>query len=144
MQFTTHSAQETRLIGERLASLLSPGAVVALEGDLGSGKTELVRGYMSRVFPGEIVHSPSFSIVNTYGSGEQYVHHFDFYRLHSPDELFEIGFSEYLESTAVVFIEWADMFPHVIPPHAEHIHMRTAGEESGRIIETTLSQLCPK
>ena len=94
--------------------------VFALEGSLGSGKTELVRGVMDALNPSAIVRSPSFSLVNSYETPNFMVHHFDFYRLNESTELWEIGYDEYINPDAVAFIEWAkicaDQLPATIIP----------------------------
>jgi tRNA threonylcarbamoyladenosine biosynthesis protein TsaE len=109
---------ETRAQGARLAGIARAGQVFVLEGDLGAGKTEFVRGFMAAISPSEKVRSPSFSILNVYESERFPVYHFDFYRLADPSELVEIGFGEYVSGEGVCIIEWGTMFPQVLPPHA--------------------------
>ncbi|MGM0444013.1 MAG: tRNA (adenosine(37)-N6)-threonylcarbamoyltransferase complex ATPase subunit type 1 TsaE [Fibrobacterota bacterium] len=133
MDIETHSPQETRRIGAALVPLLHPGDVIALEGGLGSGKTELIRGFMDAVSPDTVVHSPSFSLVNTYETAQFRVHHFDFYRLSAPEELFEIGFDEYLEENALVFIEWAALFEDALPGSTHIIKWIHAKKDLRRI-----------
>jgi tRNA threonylcarbamoyladenosine biosynthesis protein TsaE len=133
----SHSAEETRLLGKETAYCLSSGDIIALSGGLGSGKTEFVRGVMSVLNPVQIVRSPSFSLVNTYESPQFLLHHFDFYRLSFADELFEVGFDEYVYSEAVCLIEWADMFPEVLPGHTKYIRF-THAYENVRHIESDI------
>lgn len=135
MRIETHSREETQELGKRLAGLLKPGDVIALEGDLGSGKTELVRGVMLALNPSQVVRSPSFSLVNSYNTPNFPVHHFDFYRLHSADDLFEVGYEEYLSPEAVCFIEWAQMFEEALPKGVKIIHFVEASEDV-RVIES--------
>ncbi|MGM0462280.1 MAG: tRNA (adenosine(37)-N6)-threonylcarbamoyltransferase complex ATPase subunit type 1 TsaE [Fibrobacterota bacterium] len=137
MAVVSHSAEETRLLGKKTAHCLSSGDVIALSGGLGSGKTEFVRGVMSALNPVQIVRSPSFSLVNTYESPRFLLHHFDFYRLSFADELFEIGFDEYVYSEAVSLIEWADMFPEVLPDQTKYIRF-TQAYENVRHIESDI------
>jgi tRNA threonylcarbamoyladenosine biosynthesis protein TsaE len=111
----------TRQAGARLAAEAQPGDVFGLEGELGAGKTELVRGFVSSLNPAAPVRSPSFALVYTYETQKFPIHHFDFYRLNDPDELIEIGFDEYLRGDAVCLIEWADLFPEFLPPDARRI-----------------------
>lgn len=115
MIIETNSREETQNLGRKLSKVLSPGMVVALEGDLGVGKTELVRGVMLELNPTAIVRSPSFSLVNSYPTPNFAVNHFDFYRLNMAEELFEIGYDEYISPDSVTFIEWAQMFETALP-----------------------------
>ena len=92
----TKSAAETRALGEKLAGRLQPGDVLLLEGDLGAGKSELTRGIAKGLGVTETVTSPSFTILNVYESGRFPLYHFDWYRLESSEELYELGMDEYL------------------------------------------------
>ncbi|HYD40630.1 MAG TPA: tRNA (adenosine(37)-N6)-threonylcarbamoyltransferase complex ATPase subunit type 1 TsaE [Anaeromyxobacter sp.] len=118
----TRSAAGTRALGRRLGSLLEPGDVVALEGDLGAGKTELVRGACAgaRVPPAE-VSSPSFAIVATY-RGRIPVHHADLYRIGDEDELYATGFGDLVGGEGALLVEWADRVPGALP--AERLTIR--------------------
>jgi tRNA threonylcarbamoyladenosine biosynthesis protein TsaE len=132
----THSSAETRALGRRLGTLLAPGDVVALEGDLGAGKTELVRGTCAgvRVPPAE-VSSPSFAIVATY-RGRIPVHHADLYRIGDEDELYGTGFGDLVGGEGALLVEWADRIPGALP--AERLTIRLAHhprEPSARRIE---------
>lgn len=132
--YTSSSSEETQQLGAVFAQKLSGGMIIALEGDLGSGKTELVRGVMHALNSAVCVHSPSYSLVNTYVAGDLVVHHFDFYRLNSVDELFEIGFEEYITDDAVLFIEWASLFPKVLPSTTKLVTFSTTSENGRKII----------
>lgn len=134
-RYETFSSEETQLLGRKLVSQVAPGDVVALEGGLGSGKTELVRGFMKELNPKAIVRSPSFSLVNTYECDLFPVSHFDFYRLNSPDELFEIGYEEYINPDTVCLIEWAQMFEESLPSNTKFIKFVEA-EGDRRVIES--------
>jgi tRNA threonylcarbamoyladenosine biosynthesis protein TsaE len=114
-EIVSHSVEETRQAGARLAKTAASGDVYALVGELGSGKTEFARGFVEALCGPAAVRSPTFSIVNIHESPDFPVYHFDFYRLKSKEELVEIGFYEYVRSNGVVLIEWADMFPDVLP-----------------------------
>ena len=120
----SRSAAATRALGRRLGALLRPGDVVALEGDLGAGKTELVRGACAgaRVSPGE-VSSPSFAIVATY-RGRLPVHHADLYRIADEDELYGTGFGDLVGGEGALLVEWADRIPGALP--AERLVIRLA------------------
>ena len=96
MQITTHSADETQALGTKLAKRLQPGDVIAFFGDLGAGKTALTRGIAQGLGITDIVTSPTYTIVNEYLTGRLPLFHFDMYRLGSSDELFDIGWEDYL------------------------------------------------
>ncbi len=134
----TNSREETQALGAKLATILKAGDVVALEGGLGSGKTELVRGFMYQLNPQAIVRSPSFSLVNSYPTDNFPVNHFDFYRLTEADDLFEIGYDEYLSPDAVCFIEWAQMFEDSLPANTKIIRFVEATGDR-RIIECEIA-----
>ena len=128
VQFTrstlTRSAAATRALGRRLGALLLPGDVVALEGDLGAGKTELVRGACAgaRVPAGQ-VSSPTFAIVATY-RGRLPVHHADLYRIGDEDELYGTGFGDLVGGEGALLVEWADRIPGALP--GERLTIRLA------------------
>ena len=107
MEILTHTPEETELVGQTLAKTLAPGSVVALYGDLGAGKTALVRGMARGLGSKDRVTSPTFTIVNEYG-GKLELFHFDMYRLKSSDELFDIGWEDYLARGAVCAVEWSE------------------------------------
>lgn len=121
---STRSAAATRALGMRLGRLLAPGDVVALVGDLGAGKTQLVRGACAgaRVPAGE-VSSPSFAIVATY-RGRIPVHHADLYRIADEDELYATGFGDLVGGDGALLVEWADRVPGALP--AERLTLRLA------------------
>ncbi|MEA4895606.1 MAG: tRNA (adenosine(37)-N6)-threonylcarbamoyltransferase complex ATPase subunit type 1 TsaE [Oscillospiraceae bacterium] len=107
MEIITHSVEETELAGQTLAKALRPGSVVALYGGLGAGKTAFVRGMARGLGSKDRVTSPTFTIVNEYG-GELELFHFDMYRLKSSDELFDIGWEDYLARGGVCVVEWSE------------------------------------
>ncbi|MDX9923835.1 MAG: tRNA (adenosine(37)-N6)-threonylcarbamoyltransferase complex ATPase subunit type 1 TsaE [Ignavibacteriaceae bacterium] len=109
--FICNSEDETRLLAEKFASELVPGNVVLLSGNLGAGKTFFVRA-VCNIFNIPEISSPSFSIINLY-SGKYEITHVDFYRIKDIEELFPIGFYDYLIDDSIKFIEWADMFPEI-------------------------------
>ncbi|MBR4458534.1 MAG: tRNA (adenosine(37)-N6)-threonylcarbamoyltransferase complex ATPase subunit type 1 TsaE [Clostridia bacterium] len=111
----THSPAETRALGARLAQLLLPGDVLLLEGDLGAGKSELTRGIARGLGIDGPVSSPSFTILNVYESGRIPLYHFDWYRLNSAEELYEMGMDEYLGGDGVAVVEWPSRCPDAIP-----------------------------
>jgi tRNA threonylcarbamoyladenosine biosynthesis protein TsaE len=103
----THNEKETEALGERLAEVLPEGAVVALYGDLGAGKTALVRGLGRGLGVTDTIVSPTFTIVNEH-RGRRELFHFDMYRLRSADELFDIGWEDYLARGGVCAVEWSE------------------------------------
>ena len=108
MQITTHSADETQALGQKLASRLAPGDVIAYFGDLGAGKTAFTRGLAQGLGITDPVTSPTYTIVNEYLSGRIPLFHFDRYRLSSSDELFDIGWEDYLSRGGVCAVEWSE------------------------------------
>ena len=106
-EFISHSQLETEEIGQKLAEKLPGGSVVAMYGDLGAGKTAFVRGMAKGMGLSCRVSSPTFTIVNEY-LGERELIHFDMYRLSSADELFDIGWEDYLSRGAVCAVEWSE------------------------------------
>lgn len=108
MQITTHSADETQALGQKLASRLAPGDVIAYFGDLGAGKTAFTRGLAQGLGITDPVTSPTYTIVNEYLSGRLPLFHFDMYRLSSDEELFDIGWEDYLQRGGVCAVEWSE------------------------------------
>ena len=130
----TKSAAETRALGEKLAARLRPGDVLLLEGDLGAGKSELTRGIAKGLGVAETVTSPSFTILNVYESGRCPLYHFDWYRLESSEELYELGMDEFLSGDGIAVVEWPGRCPDAVPEGAVRIRMTAAGENE-RMIE---------
>lgn len=108
MEFVTHSPKETEALAARLAAGLKPGAVIAYRGDLGAGKTAFTRGLARGLGIAEPVTSPTYTIVNEYLTGRLPLFHFDMYRLHSADDLFDIGWEDYLDRGGVCAVEWSE------------------------------------
>ena len=129
----TNSAAETRALGEKLASRLKAGDVVVLEGELGAGKSELARGIARGLGVTETVTSPSFTILNVYESGRCPLYHFDWYRLESEEELYELGMDEYLGGDGIAVVEWAERCPDAVPENVLRIRLEVTGGESRRI-----------
>ena len=133
MLTVTNSASETRTLGERLASGLRPGDTVILEGELGAGKSELARGIARGLGVTETVTSPSFTILNVYESGRCPLYHFDWYRLESEEELYELGMDEYLGGDGIAVVEWAERCPDAVPEDCIRIRLEATSEETRRI-----------
>lgn len=109
MKIKTSTEEETEVVGEKLAQTLHPGTVIALYGDLGAGKTAFVRGLAKGLGLDCNVSSPTFTIVNEYsGNHTMPLFHFDMYRLSSADELFEIGWEDYLARDGICAVEWSE------------------------------------
>ena len=108
MEFITKSPLETEAVGQALAGALKPGDVLAYRGDLGAGKTAFTRGLARGLGANDPVTSPTYTIVNEYLSGRLPLFHFDMYRLHSADDLFDIGWEDYLERGGVCAVEWSE------------------------------------
>ncbi len=132
MLTVTNSAEETRALGEKLASGLRAGDVVLLKGELGAGKSELTRGIARGLGVKETVTSPSFTILNVYESGRCPLYHFDWYRLESAEELYELGMDEYLGGDGIAVVEWAERCPEAIPEKHIQIEITATGEEQRR------------
>ena len=108
MEFITHSPEQTEAVGAALGKRLNPGAVIAYQGDLGAGKTAFTRGVACGLGAKESVTSPTYTIVNEYLSGKYPLFHFDMYRLASSDDLFDIGWEDYLDRGGVCAVEWSE------------------------------------
>ena len=128
----TNSESETISEGERLGRTLKPGAVVALYGELGAGKTTFTRGLVAGIGIQMNVSSPTFTIVNEY-PGTIPVFHFDMYRLNSDDELFDIGWDDYLERGGVCVVEWSEKVPGAFPPGTIIVMLENLGGNKRRI-----------
>ncbi len=130
----THSEEETIESGARFARRLSPGEVVALIGELGTGKTRFIKGICRGLGVEEHVASPTFTIVNEYKGSLFPIYHFDFYRMKTLRELREIGFDEYLDGDGVCLIEWADRVADALPPERYEVRFELGRDEHSRRI----------
>jgi len=108
MRYLTHAPEETEALGEHLASVLKAGDVIAFYGDLGAGKTAFTRGLARGLGIQGPVVSPTYTIVNEYLSGKLPLFHFDMYRLETADDLFDIGWEDYLERGGICAVEWSE------------------------------------
>ena len=133
MQITTHSADETQALGKKLAESLRPGDVIAYFGDLGAGKTAFTRGIAEGLGVSEQVTSPTYTIVNEYLSGRLPLFHFDMYRLSSPEELFEIGWEDYLERGGICAVEWSENVSGAFPSGTIKVKLDKIDESVRRI-----------
>ena len=120
MEYLTRNEAETEALGQRLAAVLSPGAVVAYRGGLGMGKTAFTRGLARGLGCRGRVTSPTFTIVNEY-DGPTPLFHFDMYRLPDADALFDIGWEDYLDRGGVCAVEWSEQVAEALPPEAVRV-----------------------
>ena len=133
MEFITNSAQETEQVGQALGARLQPGTVLAYEGDLGAGKTAFTRGLARGLGATEQVTSATHTIVNEYLSGRIPLFHFDMYRLTSADDLWDIGWEDYLERGGVCAVEWSENVDDAMED-AIYVTIHKTGEQSRRIV----------
>ena len=132
MEFITNSPAETEAIGASLGQKLKPGTILAYRGDLGAGKTAFTRGLAKGLGCDEIVTSPTYTIVNEYLSGRLPLFHFDMYRLGSSDDLWDIGWEDYLERGGICAVEWSENVADAME-NAILVRIEKTGDESRRI-----------
>ena len=132
MQYITNSPAETEAVGAALGNIINPGTVIAYRGDLGAGKTAFTRGLAKGLGCTEIVTSPTYTIVNEYLGGRLPLFHFDMYRLRSSDDLFDIGWEDYLDRGGVCAVEWSENVDDAMED-AIYITIEKLGEDSRRI-----------
>ena len=130
----TTSAAETEALGRRLARAFAPGDVVALYGDLGAGKTHLVKGIAAALgVPPMAVTSPTFTVVNEYAGADFPIYHLDAYRIEHLDELFELGYEDYFYGEGLCLIEWPEKVEPLLPPHTRRLRLTHAGHDRRHI-----------
>lgn len=129
MEFISHSEADTLKFGEELAAKLSPGNVIAMYGDLGAGKTAFVRGLAKGLGLDARVSSPTFTIVNEY-LGDTPLFHFDMYRLSDADELFEIGWEDYISRNGICVVEWSENVEDAFYNDTIRIYIEKTGDDS--------------
>lgn len=137
MQYLTNSAPETEALGRRLAERLRPGDVIAYTGDLGAGKTAFTRGLAVGLGIEERVTSPTFTIVNEYEGGRLPLFHFDMYRLGSSDELYDIGWEDYLSRGGVCAVEWSEIVDDALEGGVIRVDIRRGESDNQRMITIT-------
>ena len=139
MEFIVNSVDKTFEIGEKIGSLAKSGDIFCLTGDLGTGKTHITKGIAKGLGVKENITSPTFNIVNEYHDGRLTLYHFDVYRVNDPDEIYAIGFDEYIFSDGVSIIEWANYIESLIPDEYVHISISKLPElgENFRKIKIT-------
>ena len=132
MEFITNSPQETEALGQKLGQKLPAGTVIAYRGDLGAGKTAFTRGLARGLGITDPVTSPTYTIVNEYLGGRVPLFHFDMYRLHSADYLFDIGWDDYLERQGICAVEWSENVEEALE-NPLIVTICKTGEESRKI-----------
>ena len=132
MIILTNSPEETELVGQTLGRVVSAGTVLAYTGDLGAGKTAFTRGLAKGLGCTDMVTSPTYTIVNEYLSGRLPLFHFDMYRLRSADDLWDIGWEDYLDRNGICAVEWSENVTEAME-NAVVIRIEKTGEDSRRI-----------
>ena len=130
-----NSEEDTRSLGLEIADALEPGDVVALTGDLGTGKTALTKYIAEGLGVKEDISSPTFTIIKEYKSGRLPLYHFDVYRLGSGDELLDTGAEELLDGDGACVIEWADIVADVLPADSLIVSLNYGDSENERTAE---------
>jgi tRNA threonylcarbamoyladenosine biosynthesis protein TsaE len=133
MQRRSHNPEETQQLGLEFAGQLSPGSVLSLSGELGSGKTEFVKGLAKGLGVTGPVTSPTFTLVHEHTAGRIPLYHMDLFRIDGEDDLDEIGFDDYLSRGGVCAIEWADKFRGRLPAEALLLRFKI-GKRDERLI----------
>ena len=129
MEYLTRNEAETEALGARLAAVLTPGAVVAYRGDLGTGKTAFTRGLARGLGYTGRVTSPTFTIVNEYEGGRLPLFHFDMYRLEGAEDLFDIGWEDYLDRGGVCAVEWSEQVADALPDDTIYVTLTRRDED---------------
>ena len=139
MTIITNNADETIAVGKKLGATIDRGDVIALYGDLGAGKTTIIRGIAQSLGIASRITSPTFTIVNEY-PGKIPMFHFDMYRITDKDELFEIGWDEYLERNGICIVEWSENIEGAFPHGTIRIRIDKL-DENKRSINIDLSEV---
>ena len=137
MTYVTNSPAETEALGQRLAEQLQPGDVIAYTGDLGAGKTAFTRGLARGLGITERITSPTFTIVNEYQGGRLPLFHFDMYRLGSSEELYEIGWEDYLARGGVCAVEWSEIVEDALEGEVIRVDLKNGDAPDSRRITIT-------
>ena len=132
MEYITNSPSETEAVGAALARVLQPGTVIAYRGDLGAGKTAFTRGLARGLGYAEPVTSPTYTVCNEYLGGRLPLFHFDMYRLRCADDLWDIGWDDYLDRNGVCAVEWSENVQEALEG-AVTVNIEKTGEESRKI-----------
>lgn len=123
--------------GRDLAADLQAGNVIGLCGHLGAGKTQATKGIVNGLGSQAAVTSPTFTLVHEYVDGRVPIFHFDFYRMDSPEQVLTVGWDDFLDEPGVVIVEWADLFPELLPEHTRWFHFESLPTGERRVMEST-------
>ena len=139
----TNKVEDTEAIGRDLATYIKENDTpkfVAMYGDLGVGKTAFVRGFCSVFSPNALVRSPTFALVNDYKcENKKHIYHFDMYRISGEDDLYSIGFYDYLDSGEICIAEWCELIPYAIPDEYIKVKIEKTDNGDGRRIQIELN-----
>lgn len=131
--FISNSAAETKALGSKFANDVGPGSVLALQGELGAGKTEFTKGLVEGLNSDVVVTSPTFTIIHEYSGGRLPIYHFDFFRLEDRERLNRLGLDDYFFGDGVCVVEWADRFAELLPDEARWIRFAIESDDQRRI-----------
>jgi len=135
------SSEETKEFGRRLAGKLKPGDIVCFYGGLGAGKTTMIKGIADGLkIKSDYVHSPTFVLLNIYEHGRLPLHHFDLYRVERPEEMFDIGYDEFLYGNGVAVVEWSERFGSLLPKERLEVHLKHKGEDRREIVVKSVGE----
>lgn len=134
MKYTSKSPDETEALGRKYSENLSLGDIVALEGDLGAGKTAFARGIIQALGYNGRITSPTFAIVNEYDTEKAFVCHFDMYRILNEESLFDIGWDDYLDGNKILLIEWSENIKSALPEHYKKVIISYGDNQNTRNI----------
>lgn len=129
-KFTSNSRDETIILGKKLAKHLKGGEVIAYRGGLGMGKTCFTKGIADGLGYSGIVTSPTFSLVNEYIGGKFPIYHFDMYRIFGVDDLYSVGYFDYLDGNNIIIAEWSENIEDALPEDAIIIEFEKTGDDS--------------
>lgn len=132
MKLEIHNVNEISQIAEKILSACGKRRIFAIYGDLGAGKTTLVKSMCLHLGAGDVAKSPTFAIVNEYEALEDNIYHFDFYRIKRLEEAYDLGFEEYFDSGHFCFIEWPEMVEPLLPEDLVEIRIEATGPTSRR------------
>lgn len=128
IKIITKTPQELEYLGERMAAFVMPGDFIALDGDLGAGKTLFTQGMAKGLQVAEEINSPTFTIIHEYESGRLPFYHMDVYRLKHPEEMYDLGYEEYFYGEGVTVVEWAQIIASLLPEEYLGIEINVTAE----------------
>ena len=129
--------EDTKKTGIEIGRRVKAGTVIALSGDLGTGKTALTKAVAEGLGVKEVITSPTFNIVKQYETGRLPLYHFDVYRIGDVDEMYELGYEEFFFGSGVSIVKWADLIEDIIPEDAVRIEIEYGEKEGERIYKCT-------